>query len=95
VKWRWTFLQGSDGCFVAAFSVRGRAGRTSRRWPGKTVGKLASEFVGTSDYSVAILLTYGTARLLLADDGEAKEEDSYSPKCVVEDFSCVRLQTSS
>ena len=56
---------------------------------------MASEFVGTSDYSVATLLTYGTARLLLADDGEAKEEDSYSPKCVVEDFSCVRLQTSS
>ena len=63
-------LQCSDGCFVAR---------------GKTVGTLASEFAGTSDYSVAILP---------ADDGEAKE-DPYSPRCVVEDLSHVRLQTSS
>ena len=35
-------------------------------------GELFSE---TNDNSVAILLTYGTARLLLAGDAEAREEE--------------------
>jgi beta-lactamase superfamily II metal-dependent hydrolase len=35
-------------------------------------GELFSE---TNDNSVAILLTYGTARLLLASDAEAREEE--------------------
>jgi hypothetical protein len=35
-------------------------------------GELFSE---TNDNSVAILLTYGTARVLLAGDAEAKEEE--------------------
>jgi competence protein ComEC len=35
-------------------------------------GELFSE---TNDNSVAILLTYGTARVLLASDAEAKEEE--------------------
>ena len=34
-------------------------------------GELYSE---TNDDSVAILLSYGTARVLLADDAEAREE---------------------
>jgi competence protein ComEC len=34
-------------------------------------GELFSE---TNDNSVAILLSYGTARVLLADDAEAREE---------------------
>jgi len=36
-------------------------------------GELFSE---TNDNSVAILLTYGTARVLLAGDAEAREEES-------------------
>jgi beta-lactamase superfamily II metal-dependent hydrolase len=35
-------------------------------------GELFSE---TNDNSVAILLTYGTARILLADNAEAREEE--------------------
>ena len=35
-------------------------------------GELYSE---TNDNSVAILLTYGTARILLAGDAEAREEE--------------------
>ena len=35
-------------------------------------GELFSE---TNDNSVAILLSYGTARILLAGDAEAKEEE--------------------
>jgi beta-lactamase superfamily II metal-dependent hydrolase len=35
-------------------------------------GELFSE---TNDNSVAILLTYGTARVMLAGDAEAKEEE--------------------
>ena len=34
-------------------------------------GELFSE---TNDNSVAVLLSYGTARVLLADDAEAREE---------------------
>ena len=40
-------------------------------------GELFSE---TNDNSVAILLTYGTARVLLASDAEAREED-YMADC--------------
>ncbi len=32
-------------------------------------------FSETNDASVVILLTYGTARVLLADDAEAREEE--------------------
>jgi competence protein ComEC len=39
---------------------------------GPPPGELYSE---TNDNSVAILLTYGTARVLLAGDAEAKEEE--------------------
>ena len=39
---------------------------------GPPPGELFSE---TNDNSVAILLTYGTARILLAGDAEAREEE--------------------
>ena len=39
---------------------------------GPPPGELFSE---TNDNSVAVLLTYGTARVLLAGDAEAKEEE--------------------
>jgi competence protein ComEC len=39
---------------------------------GPPPGELYSE---TNDNSVAILLTYGTARVLLAGDAEAREEE--------------------
>jgi hypothetical protein len=45
-----------------------RAGRGDRYAP----GQLFSE---TNDDSEAILLTYGTAYVLLADDAEAREEE--------------------
>ena len=41
-------------------------------------GELFSE---TNDNSVAILLTYGTARILLAGDAETKEEYMASGPC--------------
>jgi hypothetical protein len=88
-------LQGSDGCFVAAFSVRGacRENIEEVAWEGSS--ELGARVRRYKPQLGDHLLTYGTARILLADDGGAKEEDSYSPKCVVEDFSYLRLQTSS
>jgi beta-lactamase superfamily II metal-dependent hydrolase len=44
-------------------------------------------FPETNDNSVAVLLTYGTARVLLAGDAEAREEyvagDSYTGSLIV------------
>src|SRR5918994_4741543 len=45
--------------------------RTNTDVVGPPPGELFSE---TNDNSVAILLTYGTARILLAGDAEAREE---------------------
>jgi competence protein ComEC len=41
-------------------------------------GELFSE---TNDNSVAILLSYGTARVLLAGDAEAREEEYMANRC--------------
>jgi competence protein ComEC len=55
-----------------------RAGRRLD-WGGVRAGVIAPPpgelFSETNDNSVAILLTYGTARVLLAGDAEAREEE--------------------
>ena len=60
---RYDNLQARDGCVI---------GGVSKDVIAPLPGKLFPE---TNDNSVAILLTYGTACVLLAGDAEAREEE--------------------
>ncbi len=49
-------------------------------------------FSETNDNSVAILLTYGTARVLLADDAEAKEKEYMASGPYTGPLTLIRVQ---
>jgi competence protein ComEC len=69
-------------------SDRGVVGGIKSEVVGPPPGELFSE---TNDNSVAILLTYGTARVLLAGDAEAREEQYMAGGQYTGPLTCIKV----
>ena len=73
----------------AGCAVFGKVGGTLFDVIAPPAGELFSE---TNDNSVAILLSYGTARLLLAGDAEAREEEFMASGPYTGPLTVIRVQ---